>query len=207
MHRHECGSPLLFEHLCAACKEHFELLLQHLNDFNLRFTINKRLVRGLDYYTKSVFEVTSNELGAQKAFIAGGRYDNLVQEMGGPPTPGIGFAVGVERLALLVRMGKLSKQPSCYFASVGPAARKYLVPIFSAFIEEGLSLGYSYEEKSLKSQMRYADSLQSDYVLILGDNEIEKGVIVARNMHTKSQLELPLNPVLLPIKIKELTAY
>ncbi len=200
------NSPFLFDYLCKECKDHFDLFLKHTADFGVAITVNKRLVRGLDYYTKTVFEVTSEELGAQKAFIAGGRYDNLVEEMGGPSTPGIGFAVGVERLALLTKTAPVAGGPSCFFAYMGEQARGYLVPMLKAFMDEGLSLLYSYEGKSLKSQMRYADSLHADFVLILGDDEIAKGVITVRNMKDKGQQELPLDPSTLPQGIRALIA-
>jgi len=199
-------SPLLFDFLCTTCKEHFDILLKHLEEFRVSYTINKRLVRGLDYYTRTVFEVTSDELGAQKAFIAGGRYDNLVEEMGGPSTPGYGFAIGVERLALLTRMEVVPKQPSHFFAYVGERARAYLVPLLRSFVREGLSLSYSYEGKSLKSQMRYADSLHADFVFILGDEEIDKNIIILRDMKNKTQFEIPLTPSSLPQEAKKLTA-
>jgi len=151
-------------------------------------------VRGLDYYTGTVFEVTSVDLGAQKAFIAGGRYNGLVEEMGGPPTPAIGFAIGVERLALISTATIFKQGPSYLFAYVGEKAKNYLVPILRSFVSKGLSLKFAYEGKSLKSQMRYADSMGSDYVLILGDDEIKKGIIVMRDMRRKMQYELPLDP-------------
>lgn len=191
-------SPLLFEHLCGDCKTHFEAFLGHVGAFGFTVTVNKRLVRGLDYYTRTVFEVTSNALGAQKAFMAGGRYDNLVEEMGGPQTPGTGFAIGVERLALLAARGAEPIVPTYFFAYVGERAQRYLIPLLKAFTEAGLSLQYSYDMRSLKSQMRYADSLKAQLVFILGDDEIEKGIIVVRNMKSKDQYELLLDPATLP---------
>lgn len=196
-------SPLLFDHLCMPCREHFERFLTYLKEFNLFFTINKRLVRGLDYYTKTVFEFTSDELGAQKAFVAGGRYDNLIEGMGGPATPGCGFAIGMERLALLVKKEYTETQPNFFFAYVGEEARTYLIPVLKAFSKEGLRLRYSYEDKSLKSQMRYADSLHADYVLILGDEEIGKKIFIVRDMKQKRQSEMPLDLITLPQKITE----
>jgi histidyl-tRNA synthetase len=187
-------SPFLYDHLCGECSEHFHTFLTHVNTFNVAVDINKRLVRGLDYYTKTVFEITSDDLGAQKAFMAGGRYDNLVEEMGGPATPGIGFAIGMERLAMIGRFQTPAEPPRCFFAYIGDGARKLMVPILKAFAGEGIRLGYSYEGKSLKSQMRYADNTKADFVLILGDDEMEKGIIVLRDMQNKNQHELPLDP-------------
>lgn len=187
-------SPFLYDSLCEGCRVHFESLLYYLNHFGIAVEINKRLVRGLDYYSKTVFEVTSNELGAQKAFIAGGRYNTLVEEMGGPPTPAIGFAIGVERLAMIASLEVQVKKPSFFFAYLGEDAKRYIVPFLKVFVGGDLSLNYLYESKSLKSQMRYADSLGADYVLILGDDEIAKGIVIMRDMHSKMQYELPLEP-------------
>lgn len=197
-------SPLLFEHLCDPCSLHFDGLLAYLAGFGVTVLVNKRLVRGLDYYTKTVFEFTSDDLGAQKAFAAGGRYDGLVEQMGGAPSPGSGFALGVERLGLLTATGETGKAPSCFFAYMGEKARGFLVPFLQSFMKEGLSLNHSYEDKSLKAQMRYADSLGADYVIILGDNEIEKEVILLRDMRNKNQVELPLEPSRIPLEIAAL---
>ncbi|MCX8022838.1 MAG: histidine--tRNA ligase [Syntrophorhabdaceae bacterium] len=187
-------SPFLFDSLCKDCNEHFDSFLDYLGQFKIKATLNKRLVRGLDYYTKTVFEVTSENLGAQKAFIAGGRYDNLVEEMGGPPIPGIGFAIGVERLSLITSARRPSEVPLTYLAYLGKDAKRYIVPILERFVSSGYRLFYSYEEKSLKSQMRYADSLNAEFVLILGEDEIKKNLIILRSMRGKWQKEVPLNP-------------
>ncbi|OPY74648.1 MAG: Histidine--tRNA ligase [Syntrophorhabdus sp. PtaU1.Bin050] len=192
------GSPLLFDYLCGDCKVHLDMFLRHIADFGVSVTMNKRLVRGLDYYTKTVFEVTSDELGAQKAFIAGGRYDNLVEEMGGPKTPGTGFAIGMERLALLARTVPTKTVPTYFFAYLGGRARGYLVSLLKAFAGAGLPLAYTYDGRSLKSQMRYADNLNADFVFILGDDEIDKGIVVLRDMKTKVQHELLLEPSTIP---------
>ncbi len=186
-------SPLLYDHLCDNCRNHFDDFLRYMKEYGIAVTINKRLVRGLDYYTGTVFEVTSEDLGAQKAFIAGGRYNNLVEEMGGPATPGIGFAIGMERLAMLADMRSISGQLICFFAYVGEKAKNYLIPILKAFTAKGMTIRYSYEDKSLRAQMRYADNVNADYVFILGDEEINKGIIILRNMKNKTQHELPLD--------------
>jgi len=197
-------SPLLFDYLCAECGSHFNSFLSHMNGFGVPYAINKRLVRGLDYYTRTVFEITSDELGAQKAFTAGGRYDNLVEEMGGQKTPAIGFAIGMERLALIVGSGERPRKPVFFFAYLGEQAKAYLAPMTKAFVDQGLPVRYSYEGKSLKSQMRYADSLNADFVLILGDDEISRKVVVVRNMKDKDQFELPLDPSGLAVELKRL---
>jgi histidyl-tRNA synthetase len=195
-------APLLFDYLCDDCRAHFDRCLDGLVQFGVPFTINKRLVRGLDYYTRTVFEITSGELGAQKAFVAGGRYDNLVEEMGGPSVPGIGFAIGMERLASLIPAIPQRKTPLYFLATVGEAAQKALVPLLKAFVAADMSLGYAVPAKSLKSQMKYANSLGADYVLILGEEETAKGTILVRNMRDGSQRELPLDAARLPAALK-----
>lgn len=187
------ASPLLFDHLCAECRKEFDKYLSLLEAFGVPVTVNKRLVRGLDYYTRAVFEVTSEDLGAQKAFIAGGRYDNLVQEIGGPPTPGSGFAIGVERLASLVPQSSDRTQPRFFLAAVGEKAAQETVPLLKAFVENGVSLSYSSGGRSLKSQMKYAASIKADYVLILGDQELERGSVILRNMEDGSQRDIALD--------------
>jgi histidyl-tRNA synthetase len=166
--------------------------------------MNKRLVRGLDYYTRTVFEVTSDELGAQKAFLAGGRYDNLVEEMGGPGVPGIGFAIGMERLALLMSSSSAPKKSKYFLAPIGDRAIAFRSSIIKALIERDLSISYSPDPKSLKSQMRHADSIGADYVMILGEGELEKGVILVRNMRSGNQTELPLDIADLPDRLQSL---
>ena len=187
-------SPLLYDHLCGNCKDHFDTFLHCMDEYDVAVVVNKRLVRGLDYYTKTVFEITSEDLGAQKAFMAGGRYNNLVEEMGGPSTAGIGFAIGVERLAMLTHIQSVPVTPTCFFAYIGEKAKQHLIPILRAFTTEMMTVRYSYESKSLKAQMRYADNVNADFVFILGDEEIEKGIIILRNMKDKTQHELPLDP-------------
>lgn len=196
-------SPLLFNSLCNECKDHFELFQRYTVSFGIDIEVNKRLVRGLDYYTKTVFEITSDDLGAQKAFIAGGRYDNLVEEMGGPATAGIGFAVGVERLAMLLPQKKEKPGRECFFACIGDRARDYLTSILKECLSQGVTLRYSYEARSLKAQMRYADNLKCDLALILGDNEIDRGIITLRDMAGKSQEELPLDIKQIIFALKE----
>ncbi len=186
-------SPLLFDYLCQDCRKEFESYLALLEAFEVPVTVNKRLVRGLDYYTRAVFEVTSEDLGAQKAFVAGGRYDNLVQEIGGPPTPGSGFAIGMERLAMLVPQLPGRGQERFFLAAVGQKAAEAIVPVLKAFVQDGMPLSYTSGGRSLKSQMKYAAGIKADYVLILGDQELERGSIILRNMQDGSQVDLPFD--------------
>ncbi|HEX3001671.1 MAG TPA: ATP phosphoribosyltransferase regulatory subunit, partial [Methanoregula sp.] len=195
-------SPLLFDYLCPECRREFENYLSLLDTFGVPVTVNKRLVRGLDYYTRAVFEVTSEDLGAQKAFAAGGRYDNLVQEIGGPSTPGSGFAIGMERLALLVPELVGRDRLQFFLAAVGEKASQKIVPLLKAFIQEEMPLSYTAGGRSLKSQMKYAAAIKADYVLILGDQELERGSIILRNMEDGSQRDLPLDIEHLPEEVR-----
>ncbi|HOP85164.1 MAG TPA: histidine--tRNA ligase [Syntrophorhabdaceae bacterium] len=198
------ASPVLFDNLCDSCKIHFYGFLEYLNTLKLNVSINKRLVRGLDYYTRTVFEFISNELGAQNAFLAGGRYNNLVEAMGGPNVPGIGFAIGMERLAMLIDKTVKKATPQFFFAYLGDRAKAFIIPFMERFIEKNLKLSYLPQAKSLKSQMRYADAIKADYVLILGDDEIEKNIIVVRDMAKGNQFNIPLDNLAL---IQNLSAF
>jgi histidyl-tRNA synthetase len=197
-------SPFLFDHLCETCRKHYDELMKCLEEFGLQVTVNKRLVRGLDYYTRTVFEMTSEELGAQKAFLAGGRYDNLVEEMGGPSVPGIGFAIGMERLASLMSASGATGRPRYFLACIGEQAAACRVHIIKAFTRHDLPISYAPDPKSLKSQMRYADAIGASYVLILGEGELQKNVILVRNMQSGAQSEVPLDIATLPERLKQL---
>jgi histidyl-tRNA synthetase len=195
-------APFLFDYLCVDCKKHFYQCLRNIEQFEVPVTVNKRLVRGLDYYTRTVFEVISESLGAQKTFLAGGRYDDLVEQMGGPSIPGCGFAIGMERLALLLDQLPADAGARYFLATVGIKAEQHIVPLLNSFIASAIQLTYSASARSLKSQMKHANSLGVDYVLILSDEEVARGVILCRNMKDGTQKELPLDPQTLPALLK-----
>jgi histidyl-tRNA synthetase len=204
----QCGeaiqdAPVLFDYLCQGCKGHFDECLDRLRGFGVPYALNKRLVRGLDYYTRTVFEVTSSGLGAQKAFVAGGRYDNLVKEMGGPSTPGIGFAFGMDRLASLIPGLPARTRPLYFLAALGEQARALLIPVLKAFVASDMQLAYAPAPTSLKSQMKYAAGLGADYVMIVGEEEVARGVALVRNMADGSQREVALDPERLPELVKQ----
>jgi histidyl-tRNA synthetase len=191
-------APVLFDHLCSDCRAHFDTCRDHLSRFGVLVTLNTHLVRGLDYYTRTVFEFTSEDLGAQKAFLAGGRYDNLVKDMGGPAVPGIGFAIGMERLSLLISRLPARAVPVSFLATVGDEAAKLVIPMVRSFVAAGLPLLYAIPARSLKSQMKYADGLGVDRVLIIGEQEVSRGVVLVRDMKEGGQTEFPLDPEKLP---------
>jgi histidyl-tRNA synthetase len=151
------------------------------------------MVRGLDYYTRTAFEVVSYSLGSQNAVTGGGRYDNLFQEIGGLDVPGIGFAIGMERLVSLLPKEKgFIRYPHLFIATLGEENYKEAYRLVNQLHLQGIRAELDYEGKSLKSQMRRADKLKARYVLILGEEELKRGRAVLRNMETKSQEEIPL---------------
>jgi histidyl-tRNA synthetase len=193
----DAPSPL--DHLCPDCLAHFRQVKQGLNQLKIPFVINERLVRGLDYYTRTAFEVTTPKLGAQNAIAAGGRYDGLVEELGGPPTPGIGFAMGVERIASLMPE-EASPKPDLFFALLGEEARTLMLPVILRLRQEGVRSELDYGGGGLKKQMGIADKLGARYTLIIGENELKSGKAILRNMATQEQKELPLSDLASALK-------
>jgi histidyl-tRNA synthetase len=190
-------APSILDSLCVACQEHFTTVQRLLRETNVQFTLNPRMVRGLDYYCRTTFEWTTTQLGAQGAVAAGGRYDGLVQELGGPAIAGVGFAMGVERLTMLLGLQETgpARGPFCYVVWVGEKARDWAFPRVHRLRQKGLSVEMEGETRSLKSQMRRADKLKAASVLIVGDDELAKGKAVWRNMATKQQEEVSLDKV------------
>jgi histidyl-tRNA synthetase len=194
-------APVVLNFLCPECQGHFEELKNLLDDLHVSYAINPRMVRGLDYYTRTAFEVVAGELGAQNAVSGGGRYDALAEEIGGPAVPGIGFAIGMERLIMLLPEGrKLTPFPHIFLATIGDQARRRGFSLAQELRANGIWAELDYEGKSLKSQMRQADRLRASLVLILGEEELKKNQAVIRNMATKEQEEVPLGEVVRKVK-------
>ena len=191
------NAPSILDALCDPCRRHFETVQRLLRQSGVVYDLNPRMVRGLDYYCRTTFEWISNQLGSQSAIAAGGRYDGLVQELGGPAIAGVGFAIGLERLIMLLRAKTSSalSGPSVYIAWVGENAQQWAFPVMHRLRQNGLSIELEGEVRSLKSQMRRADKLNASSVLIIGDNELEKGVTLLRDMATRQQSEIRLNDV------------
>ena len=175
------SSPV--ENLCDECKAHFEKVNEYMKEFEIRYFLNPMLVRGLDYYTKTVFEVfIDNE---PNAIAAGGRYDNLVKELGGPDIPATGFAIGIERIIPLVKV-KIDKI-IIYGIFLGEKAKIYGTKIADILRKENISVEVDYEERSLKSHLKIADRLKRKWCIIIGDIEVEKKEIILKNMETGKQ--------------------
>jgi histidyl-tRNA synthetase len=190
-------APSILESLCAPCREHFATVQRLLNQSGVRFTLNPRMVRGLDYYCRTTFEWTTTQLGSQGAVAAGGRYDGLVQELGGPAIPGVGFAMGVERLTMLLRLQETvgSKGPDLYIVWLGDRARDWAFSTVHRLRRAGFSVEVEGEARSLKSQMRRADKLKAVRVLIVGDNELTQNTAALRDMADKQQRDIILTNI------------
>lgn len=189
-------APGISDHICDECRGHFEDVKYFLNKVGVDFIINPRIVRGLDYYTKTTFEVTSPLLGAQSAIAAGGRYDGLVEELGGERTPGFGFAIGMERVVMLLPDKRDRRcEVELFIAALGRKAQELSFLLKLDFERKGIKTEMDYSERSLKSQMRRADRLGASYVLILGDRELESGRGVLRDMKEKRQNEIPIERI------------
>ena len=190
-------APSILDSLCPACRSHFDAVQDVLRRAEVKFCLNPRMVRGLDYYCRTTFEWTSDQLGSQNAVAAGGRYDGLVQDLGGPPIPGVGFALGVERLALLLRINEQRETagPFLFVVWVGVRARDWAFPLVHRLRRQGVPAELEGEPRSLKSQMRRADKLNAVRVLIIGDDELEKGTAVLRDMRKKTQEEISLTNI------------
>jgi histidyl-tRNA synthetase len=186
-------APPMIDHLSPASRAHFDAVLAGLEALGLPYVLNPRLVRGLDYYTLTAFEVTSGHLGAQNAVAAGGRYDGLVAALGGPPTPAIGFAVGLERVSLMLPATMLPPEPQhVYVAAFGPHGTSVGLWLLEELRAQGIHTDTDYRALTLKTHLRQADRLGARYVLIIGDDETAKGRVLLRNMQTKEQEELEL---------------
>jgi len=188
------GAPSVLEHLCKACDDHFTLVKAGLERLKLPFSVNPRMVRGLDYYTRTTFEMVTDRLGSQNAVAAGGRYDGLIRDLGGPALPGIGFAMGLERLVLLKSgMERQLAAPEVFFAALGDTAADVAFELMSTLQRRGVWAEMDYLGKSLKAQMRRADKLSARKVVILGGDELGRGVAMLRDMGDGSQREVPLD--------------
>jgi histidyl-tRNA synthetase len=195
------GAPVVLDFLCVDCRRHFEQVKVLLDELRFPYAVNPRMVRGLDYYTRTAFEVVAGDLGAQNAVCGGGRYDGLAEEIGGPTVPAIGFAIGVERLVMLLPEEKnYLRYPDVFLAALGEEAQRKGFALAQEMRDADIWVEIDYEGKSLKSQMRKADRVKSPRVIILGEEELKKNRVVLRDMATKMQEEVPLEEVIKRIK-------
>ncbi|MDJ0669070.1 MAG: histidine--tRNA ligase [Desulfobacterales bacterium] len=188
-------APALEQFLCAECRTHFDTLQQALDELAIPYFIDKRLVRGLDYYSRTTFEIQTAALGAQSAVAGGGRYDGLVQTLGGPDIPATGFAIGFDRLAEIVAADRQATTavPDVFIAALGAAAQARAFPWLTALNRDGIAADMLFEDKSLKSLMKRAGKLGARHVLIVGENELAQATGQLRNMATRDQVPIALN--------------
>jgi histidyl-tRNA synthetase len=180
------GAPVLFDFLTETSKEHFNKVLEALTGYGIKYEVDYKLVRGFDYYTSTTFEVISNDLGAQNAVLGGGRYDTLVEQLGGNPTPAIGFASGVERLMMLLeKLDFKFPEPvklKLYIVTIGEEAKKFAAKKLFELRKKNIKCDMDYLNRSVKAQMREANKLNSEYTLVLGENEIKSGEAQLKKM-------------------------
>ncbi len=191
------GAPVVIDYLCDECKEHFENVQKYLKAQNIEYTINPQIVRGLDYYTKTVFEFVSNSIGAQGTVCGGGRYDGLVEELGGQHTPSLGFAMGIERLMLLMEAQGCefpeAEKPDLFIVALGEKATLKAVEIAKDMREEGFSALLDLNQRSVRAQMKYADKLGAKFNVVIGDNEVEAKTAKLKNMQTGEETGINLD--------------
>lgn len=190
-------APLIIDYLCDDCKEHFEQLQKNLQVMGIEYKINPKIVRGLDYYTRTVFEFVTTDIGAQGTVCGGGRYDGLIEQLGGPKTPALGFAMGLERLIITMKNQgcDFMEEKTCdlYIASMGEAAAAKAMALTMQLRDEGFFVEYDLVERGIKPQMKYADKIGAKFVMVLGDNEIETGDARLKNMADGSQTDIKLD--------------
>lgn len=189
-------APVVLDYLCDECREHFEKVKSYLNAQNIAFKVNPRIVRGLDYYTKTVFEFISESIGAQGTVCGGGRYDGLIEELGGQKTPSLGFGLGIERLMLLMEAQGCEfpkeNMPDLFIAALGEKAQLKAVEIANDMREEGFTCLYDVNGRGLRAQMKYANKLGAKYTIVLGDDEVESGIAKLKNMESGEETEIAL---------------
>lgn len=200
-------APRLADSLSEAARDHFERVTAGLQAVGIPFHLNPRLVRGLDYYCLTAFEVTCSHLGAQNAVGAGGRYDGLVEQLGGAAVPAVGFAVGLERIALMLPEAVvIPTLPRVYVAAFGTKGADAGFPLLDELRRAGVSADMDFRSTSLKAHLRQADRLGALYTILLGDDEIDKGTATLRNMQTKAQDDLPVSDLISTLQHRLLTS-
>ncbi|MBR4334926.1 MAG: ATP phosphoribosyltransferase regulatory subunit, partial [Clostridia bacterium] len=196
------GAPKTVDYLCEDCKKHFDTLTRLLDGMGIAYVVDPAIVRGLDYYTRTVFEFIADGIGAQSTVCGGGRYDGLVEELGGSPLPAIGFAMGLTRVILALRAQGIADPtpdvPRLYIAALGDEASVAASVITERLRRTGAFVECDLVGRSLKAQMKYANKIGADYTLILGDNELASRRAFLRDMKNSTQTEVDLDTFTLP---------
>lgn len=185
------GAPMMIDYLCEECKNAFTELQENLNAMDIPFNVNPKIVRGLDYYTKTAFEFITDSLGAQGTVCGGGRYDNLVAEVGGPPIPGVGFGLGKERLLMLMDVNecKIEEPGDCdiFIAVMGNEAKLYGLKLQRELRNKGLKVQMDNLQRNIKGQFKYSDRLNSKFTIVIGENELKEGSVTLKDMRKSTQ--------------------
>ena len=193
------GAPMLLDYLCDDCRAHFEELKKTLDETEIPYIVDPTIVRGLDYYTKTVFEITTGLGGAQNVVCGGGRYDGLIEELGGNPMPAMGFAMGLERLLLLLEDRGITipapEKLSIFVGSIGDAAEIRARKLVEALRGAGISAEKDHNKRSVKAQMKFADKLGARFTLMLGDSELESGRATVKNMENGEKPEISIDDI------------
>lgn len=191
------NAPVVLDYLCDECSEHFEKVKTYLNAVGIKYIVNPQIVRGLDYYTKTVFEFVSDSIGSQGTVCGGGRYDGLLEELGGQHTPSLGFGMGLERLQLVMEAQKCDfpepETPDLFIVSIGDKAVLKTVEIAKDMRDEGFSVVYDLNGRSLRAQMKYADKLKAKFIVVIGDDEVEAKVVTLKDMTTGDSSQIGLD--------------
>ena len=197
--------PFMIDHLCDDCKDHFEKLQTYLKEMDINFVVDKTIVRGLDYYKKTAFEIISNDIGSQSTVCGGGRYDGLVEMLGGPKgISGIGFGLGVERLLLTLENNNIEienpKSTDIYIATIGDAAKTKSFKLIKDLRSNHISADNDHLDKSLKAQFKYSDKLNAKYTVVIGDDELANDTATLKNMKTSEQTTIKLSELVDELK-------
>ena len=191
--------PKTTDIVCRECKDHFDTVLEYLDYLDIDFTINPKMVRGLDYYTKTTFEIISANLGAHNAVCGGGRYDNLVKALGGNDVPAVGFAFGLERAVMILKElnveVNMDENVELFITAIGQSAKLKGFLLINDLRRTGFRVDIDYSDRSLKAQMKYADKIKVRYVLIIGEKECQTGIASIKNMDTGNQEDIPIEDI------------
>ncbi len=195
-------APTIFDCVCDDCRDHFNTVTDILDTVGITYKIDKGIVRGLDYYSKTVFEFVSDNIGAQGTVLGGGRYDGLIADLGGNDAPGIGFAMGIERLLLLAEgaMEVSEDTPDVFFIPIGDAAKKQVYQLVYSLRGQGISAEYDLNARSVKAQMKYADKIGAKYTVVIGDDEIAQGSYPVKNMSNGETVNVAPDEIITVVK-------
>lgn len=201
---HTVGAPVMLDYLCEECQEAFDNLQTNLKSAGVDFVIDTGIVRGLDYYTKTAFEFVSTDIGAQGTVCGGGRYDNLIEEIGGPPLPGVGFALGIERLLLVLEASGITiptpESTDVFIAVMGERAKSFGIKLMRTLRKSGLSAEMDLLGRNFKGQFKYSDRIHAKKTIVIGDNELDTKKVAIKDMNTSTQIEVPIGEILSTLK-------